>query len=189
MPRFTIRSLMCSFIALAIAFAALRNADDYWSGGVLLVTLVLMATAVLGVVYERGTSQAGWLGFLVFGGAYLGLSLGHLPSAEVSAKLPTTRFMSYAHARVETVGRLRNKLVFQIVDRATGTTTFDEAALQADPSQLWKAVLPGAVNYEAFSVVGHCLLAVTAGLLGAVIGRRFQAKQDRALEVDGPPRS
>ena len=125
MSRFTIRSLMGSVIALAIAFAALRNADDYWSGGVLLVTLILMATAVLAVVYERGTSQAAWLGFLVFGGAYLGLSLGQLPSADVSAKLPTTRFMSYAHARVETVGRLRNKLVFQIVDRATGTTTFD----------------------------------------------------------------
>ena len=189
MRRFSIRSLMGSVIVLALAFAALRNADDYWSGAVLFVTLALMGSAVLAVVYERGRSQARWLLFLVFGGAYLALSLGQLPSAEVTANLPTTRFMSYAHARVETVGRLRNKLVFQTVDRATGMTTFDEAAIQADPSQIWKAVLPGAINYRAFSTVGHCLLALLAGLLGAMIGGGFQARQERALEADVPPRS
>jgi hypothetical protein len=189
MRRFNIRSLMGSVIVLALIFTALRNADDYWSGGVLFVTLALMGTSVLAVVYERGGSQAGWLGFLVFGGAYLALSLGQLPSAEVSANLPTTRFMSYANARVETVGRLRNKLVFRIVDRATGTTTFDEAAIQADPSQIWKAILPGAINYRAFSTVGHCLLALLAGLLGAMIGPIFQVRQERALEADVPSRS
>ena len=85
MRRFTIRGLMGSVIVLALAFAALRNADDYWAGGVLFVTVALMATAVLAIVYERGGSQAGWLGFLAFG-SYLALSLGQLPSAEVSAK-------------------------------------------------------------------------------------------------------
>jgi hypothetical protein len=50
--------------------AALRNADDYWSGGLLIVTMILMGTAILAVVYERGRSQAGWLGYRVFGGAY-----------------------------------------------------------------------------------------------------------------------
>jgi hypothetical protein len=134
MRRFNIRGVMSVILGLAVAFAALRNADDYWSGGLLFVTLILMGTAILAVVYERGRSQAGWLGFLVFGGAYLALSLGQLPSAEVSAKLPTTRFIRYAHARVETVGRLRGKWVFQNFDRATGTTTFDEAAIQADSS-------------------------------------------------------
>ena len=180
MQRFNIRGLMSVIVGLAVAFAALRNADGYWSGGLLFLTLFLMGTAILAVVYDRGRSQAGWLGFLVFGGAYLALSLGQLPSAEVSAKLPTTRFISYAHARVDTVGRLRNKLVFQIVDQATGTIAFDEAAIQADPSQIWNAILPGAVNYEAFSVVGHCLLALVAGLLGAAIARRFQARKERA---------
>jgi hypothetical protein len=71
------------------------------------------------------------------------------------------------------------------VDRTTGTTTFDEAAIQADPSQKWKAMLPGAVNYEAFSIVGHCLFALLAGLLGMAIARRYQARQERALET-GP---
>jgi hypothetical protein len=125
----------------------------------------------------------------VFGGAYLALSLGQLPSAEVSANLPTTRFMSYAHARVESVGRLRHKLVFQVFDRTTGTKTFDEPAIQADPSQIWKAILPGALNYQSFSLVGHCLIALIAGLLGAIIGQRFQMRQDRALETDVPATS
>jgi hypothetical protein len=185
MRRVTILGLMGLVLGMAVAFAALRNADDYWAGGLLMVTLLLMGTAVLAVVYERGQSRAGWLGFLVFGGGYLAFSIGQLPSAEVSAKLPTTRFMKYAHARVDTVGRLRGKLIFQLVDPTTGATSFDEAGIQADPSQKWKAMLPGAVNYEAFSIVGHCLFALLAGLLGMGIARRYQARQERALET-GP---
>jgi hypothetical protein len=46
-------------------------------------------------------------------------------------------------------------------------------------------MLPGAVNYEAFSTVGHCLVALLAGLLGMAIARRYQARQERALET-GP---
>jgi hypothetical protein len=61
---------MSVLLGSAVAFAALRNADDYWSGGLLIVTLILMGTAILVVVYERGRSQAGGLGFRVFGGAY-----------------------------------------------------------------------------------------------------------------------
>ena len=49
----------------------------------------------------------------------------------------------------------------------------------------WKAVLPGAANYESFSVVGHCLFALLAGLLGMVIARRYEARQERDLET-GP---
>ena len=189
MQRFNIRirDLMGAVVFLAAALAALRNPDDYWAGGLLIVTLVLLGTAVLAVVYERGRSRAGWLGFLVFGGAYLALSVGQLPSAAMSAKLPTTRLMSYAHARVDAAARLRAKLVFQIIDQSTGTMSFDEAAIQADPSQKWKAIVPGAVNYEAFSLVGHCLVALLAGLLGAVIARRYQARHGRALETDMEP--
>jgi hypothetical protein len=181
MRHFTISGLMGLVLGMAVASAALRNADEYWAGGLLMLTLLLMGTAVLAIVYERGQSRAGWLGFLVFGGGYLAMSIGQLPSAEVSAKLPTTRFMRYAHARVDAAGRLRNKLIFRLVDPTTGTTTFDEAAIQADPSQKWKAILPGVLNYEAFRTIGHCLFALLAGFLGMAIGRRFQARQERAL--------
>ena len=44
-------------------------------------------------------------------------------------------------------------------------------------------MLPGAANYEAFSVVGHCQFALLAGLLGMVIARRYQARQERAGPV------
>ena len=70
MRPFKIRGLMSALLGLAVAFAALRNADDYWSGGLLIVTLILMGTAILVVVFERSRSQAGGLGFRVLGGAY-----------------------------------------------------------------------------------------------------------------------
>jgi hypothetical protein len=40
---------------------------------------------------------------------YLALSIGQWPPEGVSEKLPTTRLMSYAHARVDAAGRLRGK--------------------------------------------------------------------------------
>jgi hypothetical protein len=60
------------------------------------------------------------------------------------------------------------------VDRTTGVTTFDEAAIQADLAQKWKAMLSGAVNYEAFSIVGDCLFVLLAGQLGAIMALRFE---------------
>ena len=68
------------------------------------------------------------------------------------------------------------------------TTTTAQLAVTGGPggntSARWKAMLPGAANYEAFSAVGHCLFALVSGLLGMVIARRYQARQGRAQEAD-----
>jgi hypothetical protein len=51
-------------------------------------------------------------------------------------------------------------------------------------SARWKSLLPAAANYEALSVVEHCLSALLAGLLGIVIARKYQPRHERAMEVD-----
>jgi hypothetical protein len=43
----------------------------------------------------------------------------------------------------------------------------------------WQALLPGAANYDPFLRVGHSVFAVLAGLVGAVIACRFQARRER----------
>ena len=47
MRRFTILGLMGLVLGLAIAIAALRNADDHWAGGLLLATALLIGVAAL----------------------------------------------------------------------------------------------------------------------------------------------
>jgi hypothetical protein len=62
--------------------------------------------------------------------------------------------------------------------KMTTTTTNSQglttATLSANvPPNRWRAILPGAANYEAFSTIGHCLFALLAGLLGAFVAIRF----------------
>src|SRR5262249_29642356 len=122
------------------------------------------------------------------------------------AKLPTTWLLTYVHQRVVppqtftftatgnapfqtlpgtilmsdvTPGPLANTVTTTTTSRFTVT-----GRAIGNPSARWKAILPGAANYEAFSVVGHCLFALLAGLLGTVIARKYQARQERATLTD-----
>ena len=68
---------------------------------------------------------------------------------------------------------------------ATTTAQFTSApAVSGDASARWRSLLPGAANYEAFSVVGHCQFTLLARLLGMIIARRYQARQQRRLETE-----
>jgi hypothetical protein len=206
MRRFTILGLMGLVLGLAVAIAALRNADDYWAGGLLLGTALLIGLAALGAVYHSGRRRAGRLGFAVFAGGYFTLTFLGL-SGQNLAKLPTTWLLAYIHQRVAPpvtatvtltgvlVGKtgqgtivMSNGTPNPLANTGTTTTLSPFAVMggaEAEAYTLWKSLLPGAANDEAFSVVGHCLFSVLAGLLGMLIARRYQARQERASET-GP---
>ena len=199
MRRFTILGLMGLVLGVAVAIAALRNADDYWAGGLMLATALLIGVVTLGAVYHSGRRRAGRLGFAVFGGGYFALAFLGLSDQNL-AKLPTTWLLAYVHQRVAppqsfifTVhGRhgpgqtgqgtilTSNVTPGPLANTVTATTTSQFAlasGVSGDTSTRWKSLLPGAANYEAFSVVGHCLFALLAGLLGMIIARRYQARR------------
>jgi hypothetical protein len=46
MKRITILSLMGLVLALAVAIAALRRADDYWAGGLVLAVALIAAPGI-----------------------------------------------------------------------------------------------------------------------------------------------
>jgi hypothetical protein len=203
MRRFTILGLMGLVLGMAVAIAALRNADDYWAGGLMLATALLIGVITLGAFYSSGRQRAGRLGFVVFGGGYFALAFLGLSDLNL-AKLPTTWLLIYVHQRVApqtfiltvTGGRAGQTGQGTILtsnvtsgpgaNTVTTTTTWlaPASGVNGDPSARWRSLLPGAVNYAAFSVVGHCLFALLSGLLGMVIAWGYQARQERALETD-----
>lgn len=206
MRRFTILNLMGLVLALALALAALRGANDSWAGGLLMAVPLLFGLALIGARCGKERSRAGRLGFAVLGGVYfalafLGLSEGHL------AKLPTSKLLRYVHERV--AGQRTFSVVFTGTSPslATATTTtpggpaklavtqppdtvnftasssggstvtavFDRVGMaDVSPPNRWRAMLPGAADYGAFQAVGHCLVALLAGMLGAVVAWRFE---------------
>ncbi len=73
--QFSIRSLLMAVTIVAVGVAALLNANLWWEAGTWLVALSLLASGILLCIYRQGQQRAYWLGFVIFGGLYLGLVL------------------------------------------------------------------------------------------------------------------
>jgi hypothetical protein len=175
----------------------LPRATRHWAGGLMLATALVVGVVTLGAAYSSGRQRAGRLGFVVFAGGYFALAFLGL-SEQNLAKLPTTWLLVYVHHRVSPP-RLVHNVVWNYTPGQTGTGTVRTSnvgpantvtttrisrstvtnKVSGDTSARWKILLPGAANYEPFSVVGHCLFALMAGLLGMVIARRYQGRQQR----------
>jgi hypothetical protein len=204
MRRFSIAGLMAVVLVCGVAVAALRNASEIWAGILLLLTLGLLAAALLGVAYRREAGRAGWIGFALFGWGYLTLAFGPWFAEQVRPQLPTTRLLDYVHGKV--VESTEANATFSVVlpaqnqvmtGSATTTTAKNVFVLTASTggsqaarvtassfSQPFRLLFAGAGNYEPFQRVGHCLFALLAGLVGAIVARRFHAGLRRA-EAEG----
>src|SRR5262249_2668962 len=94
--RFGIANLLGLVLFLAVACAALRAASDLWESLLFSLALGLLVASVLGAVHRTGGRRAFWLGFALFGGAYLLASL--IPPVE--SRLLTTKGLAYLDASV-----------------------------------------------------------------------------------------
>jgi hypothetical protein len=73
--QFTIASLLAVVLFVAVCVAALREASDLLQSGVLTLTLAALLISILFAVHRFESRRSQWLGFTVFGAAYVGLSL------------------------------------------------------------------------------------------------------------------
>ena len=208
MRRISIRALMGAVVVLAVALAALRNANDDWAGGMLLGTALMIGVATIGAFYQAGAKRAARLGFASFAGGYFALVFLGLSEPKL-ASLPTHRSLTYVHNHVAPTIYISRILTSSGSSVGSGTTVIDpqntgptarvypsmtlsqEASggikvgskfrIGTPPSttnSAWKAMLPGAANLEAFSTIGHCLYTLIAGLLGAAVALRCESKRD-----------
>lgn len=198
MKRPTILSLMGFILALAIAIAALRNADDYWAGGLLLATPLVLCIALIAALCGPERFRARRLGFAILGGGYFALAVLGL----AVPRLPTAWLLNYIHERVVPPQRFAYTLT-ATANPGAGQSTFVVSSLNPKginlvgtssqpvivtntPTKRWARLLPGAANLEAFSAVGHCLFALLAGLLGAAIAQWFRRRAESERIADHP---
>jgi hypothetical protein len=199
----SIRSLMSFVVVSAVAVAALRNADDYWASGMILTTPMLFGVALIGALCGRERSQARTLGFAILGGGYFALAFMGLSRPHVE-RLPTSQFLTYIHQQVApaptATSTVKGTVSVSVRGRSappivrpdplylvTSSPAKVVATVGAVSTGRWKALLPGAANYEAFGIVGHCLFALVAGLLGGTVAVWFHARRERvAADVPTP---
>jgi hypothetical protein len=191
--RFSIASLLALVVFVAVGLAALQAASDVWDGGVFALTLLTLLTATLLAVHRRGRERAFWMGFTLFGSAYLVASL--VPNVE--PRLPSTRGLAYLDSKLSkrVVGFTWSTVsgVSTISGNVPQTYTFtvdgsNLAANSLPTARLWNiAGSPPAGSsgsVENFVRIGHSLLAFVMALVGGHLSRfLFEHGRRRRLEL------
>jgi hypothetical protein len=67
----TIAQMMGIVLAVGLGLAALANANDVWASSTFTLAFILISAAILGGLGVRGDARMSWIGFAVFGWAYL----------------------------------------------------------------------------------------------------------------------
>ena len=190
MNRFTIGGLMAFIVVYAVGLTALRNANDVWAGIMLMIAFAAVGVAVLGAICLRGKPRFWWIGFAVFESGYLMLAFGPWCETEIQPKLATTVLLRYVHDQA--VGYAPSVpykgVTFMVNGKKSGSNPlvyYKKSAapmtLSANPSappppvNRWRSLLPGALKYNFFLLVGHSLFALLAGLIGGAIARWFHS--------------
>ncbi|WP_435008113.1 hypothetical protein P12x_005388 [Tundrisphaera lichenicola] len=197
MRRFSILSLMGLVLAMAVSFAALRGANDWWAGGLVLATLGLLGYGILAAWHGRGRSRAAWLGFLVFAGGYF-FAIRTLPDPEASW-LPTSQALQIFQDRwfggsaitvifaatgtTPSSLSLGNFVVSPVPSGNPATNTTISANTIAYTTQVGVSgttssggfvptpMWPLVPNQAAFTNVGQSLFALLVGWIGALLSR------------------
>ena len=94
--RFHIGTLVILVLFFGVGLAALRESNDTWDSSIFTLTLGILLISILLAVHRTENRRAFWIGFALFGSAYLGLSL--FPSIE--SRLITTKALAYLDSKV-----------------------------------------------------------------------------------------
>jgi hypothetical protein len=209
-PRVSIAGLMAVVLFCGIGIAAIRSASPLWAGVVMLATLGVMASAILGAIFRRGERRASWVGFALFGWGYLTLAFAPWFSTEVKPMLATSTGIDALHARLHPMSSWTSDLVIsgvggmpsnvwstpiqvqgnvQVNTPATMTVTGSNVSW-TQANGLYPLIVTGTPpvgpNQEEFRRIGHCLFSLLAAVIGGLIARRFASGTGRAvLPVEG----
>jgi hypothetical protein len=199
--RFNIASMLVAVLVLGAGFAALRASNDLWDSGLFSLTLTVLLISILLAIHRSEAQRSFWIGFALFGGGYLVLSL--VPSIE--SRLVSTRALAYLDSKVpgRSLGRsIRLALdVFgepskhkKILIASSDEDDQQDATSQGVPA-LWDATtaklfIGWSGTTENFVRIGHSLLALLVGWLGGLLSRRLwraskTAEEPTPINVEG----
>jgi hypothetical protein len=199
--RISIAGLLGVVLFIAVALAALLASTPAWDSGTLGLTSLSLLTAVLLAVHRTDRRRAFWLGFGLFGWAYLVASL--IPP--IGSRLPTTIGLAFIDSKIP--GRQTSWVVPLLPYPGTYTNTYVASPVQGyvitpqanDLSTsiqnnvwLWdtttvKLLAGPNGTTENFIRIGHSLLALVLAFVGGHLSRYVygRGREDRSnLPID-----
>ena len=203
--RFHLGTLVILILILGVGFAALRQSNETWDSSIFSITLGVLLVSILLAVHRTQIKRAFWVGFALFGPAYLGLA--QIPSIE--SRLVTTRALAYLDSKLArsapagiayfdydndglTDILVTNNAQSNVVFRSNGNGTFQDVTVTAGSNAganqavgggwisevaVGPTTLAGLFGTTIYFVrIGHCLLAMVAALLGGQLSRYFYVR-------------
>jgi hypothetical protein len=187
--RFSISALMGLVVAAAIGFAALREGSEAWASAIFAATVIILLLAIPLVIYSHGAIRATWVGFTLFGWAYFALTFSSWFGEHLSAPpLPTKWLLDVVHDQIHAKPQYIPNPQFNggnFVSLPGMNIPFVGQPYILKPGTTYW--MGNEVNYRQ---VGHCLIALAFGALGAFWSRLVFVFQARRLRTVGlAPRS
>jgi hypothetical protein len=192
--RFSIASLLGLVLFVAIAVAALREANDLWDSGLFTLAASLLLASVLLAVHRTDQKRAFWLGFALAGWTYLDASL----VTPVESRLLTTKLLSYLDSKMADRVVALTWTVTTTGGAGSTTTPVQTVAFSPDGQtlalspqgtngsmvRLWNAatgkLLTGASSTaENFARIGHSLLALLMAFGGGHLSQWLFERERR----------
>src|SRR5271166_4306326 len=194
--RFHLGTLVILVLLLGVGFADLRESNETWDSSIFSLTLVVLSISILLAIHRTEKKRGFWLGFALFGSAYLGLSL--VPSIE--SRLITTKALAFLNSEVPRsipVGLafygsmhlyIGNDSQPNVLYFNRGKGTYEDVTAVAGSSPASKQIMgKGWVSNilvgpslagssgttENFVRIGHSLLALIAAFVGGHLSRRL----------------
>jgi hypothetical protein len=205
--RFHLGTMLLIVLLVGIGFAALRESNEIWDSSVFGLSLGVLLISILLAIHRTEKRRAYWLGFALFGSAYLGLSL--VPSIE--SRLITTKVLAYLDSKVLRplprsvalynilVGNNSQPDVFYVnegdvtVGAMTGLAGSKPADKQVVGGGWISNVLMGPAlagsggTTENFLRIGHSLFALIAALGGGLLSQHLHASNRQTTSSQSNP--
>ena len=167
MRHVSILGLMNFVLACGIGTAALTASTAIWDSIVFSATLLILTASVLLAVHHR---RAFWLGFALFGWAYLVSSL--IPPVE--PRLLTTKGLAYLDAK--TANRQSFPVAVAFSGNGHSLADLEDGSIRIWDAQTGKPIPRPTGSFAKFCRIGHSLLALLAGLLGGFMATWLQRR-------------
>jgi hypothetical protein len=170
--RLSIAGLMGIVLVTGIGLAALHSASVIWSGVLLLGTLGALGIALVGAFCGSGSARGGWIGFAVFGWIYLSTAFC---ANDRWPKLPTQSLLELLARWIGANSGKFPAFAGGFGARMGGMGGGGMGGIGGGGGSA------GGDDIGWFFQIGHCLLALLAASLGALLGNRlFAAALDKS---------
>jgi hypothetical protein len=191
MRRISIRALMAIVAVPALGLAALKDANEWWAGTMLLFAIAAVGISMAGAIIMRGRERCWWATFAFFSGGYLVLTFAPGFSTAVGPRLVTNTALDSLYSQFlasSTREPLPQVLWWQHSRALKEVERLRAEKREPGDSQLDSAMrilinletqFQGVADRRDFTRVGHSLFAMLAGLLGGALAVWFHDRRER----------